>query len=154
MTSLAGIFPIAVREFKVDAGICPKCRAKMNKRFEELRAVTSLYWTEETTKDYFTDNPPVRGQELLIHDTSGWGHTYALVTVDVPSHTNQKRIVISGYTNGYSGRSFYRSGKNCYAPKGQVTLLPYNAIIGDLIKKGNGRQIHLQPEEVERLLGK
>jgi len=62
-------------------------------------------------------------------------NTYALVTVEVPEHTKQKRIVIKSYSNGYSGQSFQRSGKNCNAPKGQVWLLPYRAVIGDLIKK-------------------
>jgi hypothetical protein len=90
---------------------------------------------------------------MLILDTSYGLNTYVLVTVEVPEHTKQKRIVIYSHTNGYSGQSFHRSGQNCFSPKGQVRLLPYHSVIGELIKKGNGRDLLLTLEEVAAIAG-
>jgi len=153
MKSMFGKFPVPVKVFKVNKGICPECKTKNNLQREKLYSARDLNWTHETVKKHFEGNPPVIGQELIVLDTSGRLNTYALVTVKNPEHTKQKRIVIESYTNGYSGQSFYRSGKNCFAPKSQVTLLPYNQIIGEMIKKGNGQEIILSLEEVARLVG-
>jgi|GEM_PF-3978357 len=152
MKSMFGIFPIQVKVFKVNNGVCPECKTKNNLQREKLYLARDLGWTHETVRKHFEDNPLVIGQELIVLDTSGRLNTYALVTVKNPEHTKQKRIVIESYSNGYSGQSFYRSGKNCFAPKGQVILLPYNQTIGKLIKNGNGQEIILSIDEVAGLV--
>lgn len=153
MSTLMGRFPGPVRMFKVPTGLCPECGKAEKVRWEKLIAARDLHWTFDSVKEHFIENLPVKGQELIVLDTSWGQNSYALVTVDVPEHTRQKRIVIKSYSNGYSGQSFYRSGKNCFAPTGQVRLLPYHPVIGDLIKKGNGREIDLTLEEVFALIG-
>jgi len=154
MKSMFGTFPVPVKAWKVNKGVCPECKTKINLQKEKMYSARDLNWTHETVRKYFIKNPPFIGQELIVLDTSGRLNTYALVTVKNPEHTNQKRIVIESYTNGYSGQVFHRSGKNCFAPTGQVTLLPYNQIIGEIIKKGNGREVILSLEEVAGLIGK
>jgi hypothetical protein len=153
MTKLLGRFPVRVKDFKTDIGQCPNCRQKEKQHFDKLLSARDLHHTFETVKDYFSKNPPYVSQELLVLDTSWNLNTYALVTVVNPDHTKQKRIVIESYSSGYSGQSFYRSGKNCFSPKGQVRLLPYNSAIGDLIKKGNGKEIQLQLDEILDIVG-
>jgi hypothetical protein len=153
MSTFVGKFPRPMQSFKVPAGVCPECNKAEKARWEKLIAARDLHWTRESVKEYFTQNPPVTGQELIILDTSWRTNTYALVTVENPEHTRQKRIVIKHHSNGYNGQSFYRSGQNCFAPTGQVQLLPYHPVIGELIKKGNGQEVSLTLEEVALLLG-
>ena len=153
-TSLMGSFIVPARLFKTDTGICPSCQEKLNKKIKENQSIACLYWTFDSVKEYFVDNPPYEGQELLIHDTSGNMNTYALVKVVNPESGKQKRIVVENYSNGYSGKSFYRTGKNCFAPTGQVRLLPYNARIGELIKASGRKSIILKVEQVKELIGK
>lgn len=153
MTSLMGLFPVRVRDFKTDTGQCPGCREKQRLRDEKQFFARDLHWNFNSVKNYFTENPPFLGQELIVLDTSYNMNTYALVKVTNPEHTRQKRIIIEGYSNGYSGMSFYRSGKNCFSPKGQVRLLPYHPKIGALIKESNINQIQLSLEDVINFIG-
>jgi len=153
MTSFLGIFPVRISDFKTDNGQCPECRKKEQLRYEKLFFARDLHWTFESVKDYFTENPPYLDQELIVLDTSHRMNTYALVKVINPEHTKQKRIVIKGHSNGYSGMSFYRSGKNCFSPTGQVRLLPYHSKIGALIKEGKINEIQLSLEEIIILVG-
>ncbi|TSK07743.1 MAG: hypothetical protein FPO08_00055 [Geobacter sp.] len=154
MSSLMGRFPWPVRLFKVSTGTCSECEQAAEALREKLAAARDLHWTFETVKAHFEKNPPVEGQELIILDTSWqlFTNTYALVKVVAPASGPQKRIVIDGYSNAYNGQSFYRTGQNCFSPKGQVRLLPYHPVIGDLIKEGDGREVKLTPEEVLSLL--
>jgi hypothetical protein len=144
-------FYMKVRDFKDSPETCNDCNEKSKQRLIKYRAAAGLNWSFDTVKEYFENNPPSEGQELLIHDTGHNINTYALVTVKVASSGKQKRIIIEGYTNGYSGESFYRSGKNCFAPKGQARLLPHNSQIILLIKNVNGNEIRLSSEEVYEL---
>jgi len=146
-------FPIRVRDFKVDRGTCETCIEKRELHNKMLFFARDLHWTLDSVKEYFTVNPPFKGQELIVLDTSWRQNTYVLVSVDKPNHGHQKRIIINSYSNGYSGQSFYRSGKSCWAPTGQVRLLPYNVIVGNLIKKGNGNSITLNLEQILKLVG-
>lgn len=141
MVGFMGNFPIRVREFKTSFGVCPACKEKEAELRDNKIAATWFYWTEDTIKQHFIDNPPYKGQELIVRDTSNGFLTYAIVTVDDPCRGPQKNIRISSYSNGYSGPTFYRSGKNHRAPKGQVHLLPYNETIGELIKNNGGKPV-------------
>jgi len=154
MKKLFNCFPTSVRDFKTDKGMCPECKQKEREQREKENHASWLFWNRETIKKYFTDNPPYKNQELIIRDTSGcYEITYALVTVIVPERGRQKRIVVEGYSNGYSGLSFYRSGQNCHAPRGQVQLLPYHEIIGQRIKDSGGNTIQLSSQGIVDLLG-
>lgn len=153
MSTLMGRFPLPVKLFKVPTGLCPECERVEKDWWGKLIAARDLHWTFDSVKEHFTENPPVRGQELIVLDTSWHTNTYALVTVESPEHTKQKRIVIKSYSNGYSGQSFHRSGQNCFAATGQVRLLPYHPAVGELIKGGNGREVQLTLEEVATLVG-
>ncbi|HDT5890042.1 hypothetical protein [Aeromonas dhakensis] len=146
-------FHMRVRDFKEAPGTCKQCYKKRSEELKKLRDAAGLYWTFDSVKEYFEDNPPYEGQELLIFDTSWNTNTYAIVTVKVASSGRQKRIIVESYSNGYSGQSFYRSGKNCWAPTGQVKLLPYNEIIGALAKKAPMGELRLRSEEVFELIG-
>lgn len=146
-------FRMRVRDFKAAPGTCMQCYKKQNEKFKKLRDAAGLYWTFDSVKEYFEDNPPYEGQELLIHDTSWNANTYAIVTVKVASSGRQKRIIIESYSNGYSGLSFYRSGKNCLAPTGQVKLLPYNKVIGTLVKQASRCELNISAEEVFKKIG-
>ncbi|MFL0953460.1 hypothetical protein [Vibrio parahaemolyticus] len=146
-------FHMRVRDFKSAPATCMQCRDKRNEKFKKLRDAAGLYWTFESVKEYFEDNPPYEGQELLIHDTSWNTNTYAIVTVKVASSGRQKRIIVESYSNGYSGQSFYRSGKNCWAPTGQVKLLPYNEVIGALVKQVPRGELSISSEEIFKHIG-
>lgn len=145
-------FFMKVREFKDSPGTCNDCHEEIKLKFIKHREAAGLNWSFDTVKEYFENNPPYEGQELLVHDTGYNMNTYALVTVKVASSGKQKRIITEGYTNGHSGESFYRSGKNCFAPKGQARLLPYNSKIVSLIKNGNRNEINLSSEKAYELI--
>lgn len=146
-------FYMKVRDFKAASGTCMECHNRRHEKFKKLRDAAGLYWTFDSVKEYFEENPPYEGQELLIHDTSGNTNTYAIVTVKVASSGRQKRIIIDSYSNGYSGQSFYRSGKNCWAPTGQVKLLPYNEAIGVLVKQEPRGELSISSEKVIKHIG-
>ncbi|MFM5215927.1 hypothetical protein ACEUAM_01460 [Aeromonas hydrophila] len=152
--SMSKPFYIRVRDFKVAHGVCKACREKKQKEMEKIREAASLYWTFDSVKEFFETNPPYKGQELIVYDTSWNENTYAIVTVVEPSHGRQKRIVVESYSNGYSGQSFYRSGKNCFAPKGQVRLLPYHEVIGGLIKASSSGILKVSREKVFEIIEK
>ena len=145
-------FSMKVRDFKNLPGSCDDCNKKLRLTLIKHQKAAGLNWTFDSVKEHFLNNPPYDGQELLVHDTGYNMNTYALVKVKVASSGKQKRIVTEGYTNGYSGESFYRSGKNCFAPKGQAKLLPYNSKIGALIKSSNCNEVRLSSEEVYVLI--
>ena len=134
-------------EKRIDKGV---------KALRKLDAIGNLYWTSETVKKYFTDNPIRKGDELLVHDTAGLlgKNKYTLVTVREACRGWQEIIVVSPFVSYEEhGQSFDRSGRNCWAPTGQVTLKPYHSIIGQMIKEGNGKYIVLTCREVESIIG-
>ncbi|WP_028862836.1 hypothetical protein [Psychromonas aquimarina] len=159
LASMSKPFPIRVRDFKTAFGLCRECtqmrrhRYKMKKRREKnLFFARDLHWTFDSVKKYFETNPPYKGQELIVLDSSFNKNTYVLVTVGSPAHSRQK-IIIDGYSNGYSGKSFHFSGKNCFSPEGLVRLFPYHHQIGSLIKQGDGKSICLDLEQIITLIG-
>jgi len=157
MTSFNGLFPLPPRIFKTEQHMCPECNVKWKKHFEKIYSAAFFNMDENDVKKYFIDNPPFVGQELLLLDTSGrhFGPSclYTLIHVEEPSSGRQKRIIIKENAgNGYSGKSFYRSGINCYSPKGQVCLRPYNEVIGVIVKENKNKSVMLSYEKVYKLL--
>lgn len=72
------------------------------------------------------------GDEMMLYNSHHSMHTYQLVTITDLDVGPQKRVIVS--RSGYSGgRSFYRSGKNAFSPKGQTRLIPVIPVIREMI---------------------
>lgn len=154
IASLFGRFPVRARDFKGGEGRCPECQEKENQRWSARYFARDLYWTYDSVKMHFRNNPPKRGDQVLILDTSKNNNTYVLVKIRRPNHTPQKRIVVSSSNREYSGLSFYRSGKCCIRTKSKIRLLPYHEQIGQAIaERGIEQQIVLPLGEIPTLIG-
>lgn len=78
------------------------------------------------TRKYYRENPPKLADAVVVLSTQ---YSHGLDKPDVTSIeaiTERGRIVVNHcYASlGYAGKSFYDSGQNCKAPKGQVWLVP------------------------------
>lgn len=80
-------------------------------------------WTEETTKQFIAEKPLQAGDPMIIYNGQAGMHHYVLATVENPALGKQKRVLLSR-SGAYGGTTFYRSGKNCFAPTGQTRMLP------------------------------
>jgi hypothetical protein len=80
-------------------------------------------WTHESTKKYVEDKPLAVGDQMIIYNGQSGMHHYVLAFVENPSLGSQKRVLLSR-SGAYGGTTFYRSGKNCFAPTGQTRMLP------------------------------
>lgn len=76
MTKISGRFPCRVRDFKVSHGTCKNCSEKRKIHNKKLFYDRDLHWTFDTIKNYFENNPPYKGQEIIVLDTSGNLNTY------------------------------------------------------------------------------
>ena len=90
---------------------------------EQLKSDPILGFEGDTFKAYLEQNSVSVGDTMMIYGSHGMMHHYTKVVVEAVNSGHQKRIVVS--KSGYSGgRSFYRTGKNCFAPTGQSKLIP------------------------------
>ena len=80
-------------------------------------------WTEYTIKQFIADKPLQAGDPMIIYNGQAGMHHYMLAKVENPELGNQKRVLLSK-SRAYGGTTFYRSGKNCFAPTGQTRMLP------------------------------
>ena len=80
-------------------------------------------WNEDGIKNYIIDTPLAAGDLMIVYNGQGGVHQYFLAKVINPALGKQSRVVLSKNGN-YGGTSFYRSGKNCFAPTGQTKMLP------------------------------
>ena len=80
-------------------------------------------WNEDGIKTYIIDTPLAAGDLMIVYNGQGGVHQYFLAKVINPALGKQRRVVLSKNGN-YGGTSFYRSGKNCFAPTGQTKMLP------------------------------
>jgi hypothetical protein len=101
------------------------------------RPVDPLFgWTEETLKEFIENHPLQVGDPMLIYGNYGGMHWYNLVTVEAVNHGRQRRVVVDQAAM-WGGKSFYRSGKNCFSPTGQARLIPpVPWVMGHLGEKG------------------
>lgn len=96
-----------------------------------------LGWTHESIKAYFEERPPTIGQHLVLASWQGGFPEYRLVTVTGVDIGRQKRIAVS-LPAPHGNNLFYRSGKNCFAPKSRGALLPMTEILSPyLISDGD-----------------
>ena len=78
----------------------------------------------KNTKEYYTQNPPKEGDLVVVLSTQFTHRVDKPEILPIKAITKQKRIVVNHSFIYYAGRSFWRTGQNCYAPKGQVHLVP------------------------------
>lgn len=78
----------------------------------------------EKTKAFFDEYPPEVGDLVVVlHTASG----YRMLRPDVKpiiAITKQKRLVVDHIHEAWAGKSFWRTGQNCKAPRGQCWLVP------------------------------
>lgn len=82
-----------------------------------------LGWTDASTKQYILDKPLQKGDLMLIVNTQAGFLDYVLAQVMEPALGRQKRVNLS-HGASFGGNTFFRSGKNCWAPKGQSRMIP------------------------------
>ena len=80
-------------------------------------------WTEEATKNFIVDKPLQASDLLIIYNGQAGMHHYQLAKVENPALGKQRRVLLSK-AGAYGGTTFYRSGKNCFAPSSQTRMLP------------------------------
>lgn len=80
-------------------------------------------WTDNSTRDHIQDKPLVVGDLMIIYNGQGGLHGYSLASVENPSSGKQRRVILSKAA-AFGGTSFYRTGKNCYSPRGRSRMLP------------------------------
>lgn len=80
-------------------------------------------WDEQSIKSYCDQKPVQKGDVMIIYNGQAGIHEYLLAVVENPSSGKQRRVILSK-TPAWGGASFYRTGKNCFSPKGQSKMLP------------------------------
>lgn len=75
------------------------------------------------TKEYYEAHPPAAGDTVVVLHTWAAEMMKPHVTT-IEAITARKRLVVSHNYEGYAGKSFWRTGQNCYAPTGQCWLVP------------------------------
>lgn len=80
-------------------------------------------WTEDKIKQFIGEGPLQVGDPMIIYNGQGGMHRYTLSKVENSSLGRQKRVLLSKVGES-GGCTFYRSGKNCFAPTGQTRMLP------------------------------
>lgn len=85
-----------------------------------IRAVDDLPCagqTSEQVRRWIEANPLREGDAVAIRTSHGGIWEYRLAQVEKVNHGRQRRIIVENHG------AFYRNGKNCYHPKGQVRLI-------------------------------
>ena len=101
---------------------------------EQIKEDPLLGFEGDSLKEYIVSKPVQVGDEMILYGGHGHFKKYELVTVEAVDVGRQKRIIISKPCP-WGGKSFYRSGINCFAPKGQSHLLPPLPCLKAVMKK-------------------
>ena len=95
-----------------------------------MKLVTVKSYSELPCKDQATDqvkawtmNAGLKvGDQVGVREGYGGTYRYYLVKLVAVDHTKQRRLVVDrSFT--YTGKSYYRNGKNCKHPTGQTMLV-------------------------------
>ena len=93
----------------------------------------------EVTKAFYDEYPPEVGDLVVVlHTASG----YRMLRPDVKpiiAITKQKRLVVDHIHEAWAGKSFWRTGQNCKAPRGQCWLVPAE-LYRDIPKDGSAQR--------------
>ena len=71
----------------------------------------------DTVKQWVESKPLQAGDIVIVRDTRGHVTEYRKALVEQVNHGRQKRVIVKEFG------SFYRDGRNCFHPKGQVTFI-------------------------------
>lgn len=80
-------------------------------------------WDERSIKEYCDRKPLQSGDWMIIYNGQAGFHEYSLAVVEDSSSGPQRRVILSKAA-AWGGASFYRTGKNCFSPKGKSKLIP------------------------------
>lgn len=97
-----------------------------------------LGWTDPAVKDYIESKPLAAGDMMVVVSQYGGLRSYVLVRVENPALGAQKRVLVSQH-QGLGGSTFYRTGKNCFQPKGQTRLIPPTECLAPYLKEVGDR---------------
>lgn len=110
-----------------------------------------LGWEYDTLQKYFVEHPTRIGQELLVSEPYAalYSYTYWLVQVEDPDFERFHKIKVNRQFGWHSKSNlFFRNGKLDCEPTGKVRLLPYDVIIGGMIKEYN-QKYSVNPGHIE-----
>lgn len=80
-------------------------------------------WTDEGVRSYIENKPLAVGDVMIIYNGQAGFHEYGLAVVNNPASGKQRRVILSK-SAAFGGSSFYRTGRNCFSPKGQSRMIP------------------------------
>lgn len=95
----------------------------MQKTIPLISKEINLGFTGDSVRQYIEDKPLQKGDLMVIASSFGGMWQYQLATVEEAASGKQKRVILS-HAPAYGGKSFYRTGKNCFSPKGQSMMIP------------------------------
>lgn len=110
-----------------------------------------LNYDFDDVKLHFDEFPPEVGDTLILAMPQHHMNRFRLVKVEKTNHGRQRRIIVTDPCC-FAGASYYRTGKSCFAPKGQTRLLPYVESVAKLIEEG--KDTILVDEQIAQALGK
>lgn len=78
----------------------------------------------EATREYHKKHPPKVGDLVVILHTASHHTMMKPHITQIKAITDRGRIVVDHDHEAWAGKSFWKSGQNCKAPKGQCWLIP------------------------------
>lgn len=82
-----------------------------------------MFEDRKSTKKYYELNPPKVGDKVVVLCTSRHIDMWLPDFTEIVAVTDRGRIVVEHHHDTY-GKSFYKSGQNCFVPAGQCWLIP------------------------------
>ena len=73
---------------------------------------------------YHSKYPPKVGNKVVVF-TTAYSHKLRSEEREIDDITARGRLIVHQKLCSYAGRSFWKSGQNCYAPCGQTWLIPF-----------------------------
>lgn len=94
-------------------------------RFGHGHALRDKNEDMEMTRAYYKKNPPQVGDKVVVIATASHTDMWPPEHCVIEAITDRGRIVVDhSHAYAWAGKSFWKSGQNCKAPKGQVWLIP------------------------------
>ena len=115
---------------------------------EENSSRIHLGWNFEKTKLFYKSNKPKIGDTAIIVSTQASCVRYEKAEINRVTAT---RIYFEK-SFGWGGSSFYYSGKNCWAPKGQTRLIPPVPKFMEYMNSANKYELTFSPFLNDELL--
>lgn len=82
-------------------------------------------WSDlDATREYHEQHPPQVGDLVVVLHTASHYEMQKPHVTRIKAMTDRGRIVVDHDHEAWAGKSFWKSGQNCKAPKGQCWLVP------------------------------